>query len=166
VSGGHTLVLLARSPHSFKLLSTTLDLAIGNVYDRCSKYLDIPPDPLLGRGAALEQFSRTISTTPRPTPSPKYPFLPLIYQPSFRYKLESMSFTGLDTAVRRSIEGSPEPLTNDQRLHIAQAFQDAAASLVCEKILLALRWCSDHQANVTGLVASGGVASNLYLRER
>ena len=77
-----------------------------------------------------------------------------------------MSFTGLDTAVHRLIEGSPEPLTDDQRLHIAQAFQDAAASLICEKIGLALRWCSDHEANVTSLVASGGVASNFYLRER
>ena len=77
-----------------------------------------------------------------------------------------MSFTGLDTAVRRRIEHSSGPLTDDQRLHIAQAFQDAATSLVCEKIRLALRWCSDHQKNVTNLVASGGVASNLYLRER
>ena len=159
-------MLLAKSPHSFKLLSTTLDLAIGNVYDRCSKYLEIPPDSRFGRGAALERFSRTISKTPRPTPTQKYPFLPLIYQPSCRGKLESMSFTGLDTAVRRVIEDSPEPLTDDQRLHIVQAFQDAAASLVYEKIRLALRWCSDHEANVTSLVASGGVASNLYLRER
>lgn len=159
-------MLLARSPHSFKQLSTTLDLAIGNVYDRCSKYLEIPPDPRLGRGAALEHFARTIPSTPRSTPTQKYPFLPLIYQPSCRGKLESMSFTGLDTAVRRSIEASLEPLADDQRLHIAQAFQDAAATLVCEKVRLALRWCSDHEENVTSLVASGGVASNLYLRER
>lgn len=159
-------MLLARSPHSFKQLSTTLDLAIGNVYDRCSKYLELPPDPRLGRGAALEHFARTIPSTPRSTPTQKYPFLPLIYQPSCRGKLESMSFTGLDTAVRRLIEASLEPLADDQRLHIAQAFQDAAASLVCEKVRLALRWCSDHEENVTSLVASGGVASNLYLRER
>ena len=77
-----------------------------------------------------------------------------------------MSFTGLDTAVRRVIERSPEPLTDDQRLHIAQAFEDAAASVVGEKIRLALRWCSDYEENVTSLVASGGVASNLFLRER
>ena len=77
-----------------------------------------------------------------------------------------MSFTGLDTAVRRVIEGSLESLKDDQRLHIAQAFQDAATSLVCEKIGLALRWCSDHEEKVTSVVASGGVASNSYLRER
>lgn len=77
-----------------------------------------------------------------------------------------MSFTGLDTAVRRSIEDSPERVTDDQRLHIAQAFQDAVVSLVCEKIRLALRWCSGNEENVTSVVASGGVASNLYLRER
>lgn len=77
-----------------------------------------------------------------------------------------MSFTGLDTAVRRLIDDSPEHLTDDQRLHIAQAFQDAAVSLVCEKIQLALRWCSNHKENVTSVVASGGVASNSYLRER
>lgn len=51
-----------------------------------------------------------------------------------------------------------------QKHAIAAAFQDAAVSQLEEKIVLAMKKLDPSQ--LSSLVVSGGVASNLFLRER
>lgn len=51
-----------------------------------------------------------------------------------------------------------------QKHAIAAAFQDAAVSQLEEKIILAMKKLDPSQ--LSSLVVSGGVASNLFLRER
>ena len=49
---------------------------------------------------------------------------------------------------------------------IARTFQTAAFAQLEEKLGLGLRWCRSNGINVQQVVISGGVASNLYLRQR
>ena len=49
---------------------------------------------------------------------------------------------------------------------IARTFQTAAFSQLEEKLGLGLQWCRSKGINVQQVVISGGVASNLYLRQR
>lgn len=62
----------------------------------------------------------------------------------------------------------PDAVEKDEglRIAIARGFQEAAFGQLEEKVKLALRWCDKRGVKVNGLVASGGVASNMYLRER
>ncbi|KAL8283612.1 hypothetical protein RQP46_005407 [Phenoliferia psychrophenolica] len=71
VSGGHTLLVLARSETSFKILATCDDESIGAAFDKACRDLRIPYS--LGNngspGSALEAFS-SLPSTPLPTVSP------------------------------------------------------------------------------------------------
>lgn len=62
----------------------------------------------------------------------------------------------------------PDAVEKDEglRIAIARGFQEAAVAQLEEKVKLALRWCDKRGVKVNALVASGGVASNMYLRER
>ena len=74
-------------------------------------------------------------------------------------------------------------LTNDHRLAVARAVQNAVVAQLEEKIILALKWCAEHRDEiirevqeqnslsdlglpVKHIVVSGGVASNLFFRKR
>ncbi|KAH8107829.1 glycoprotease family-domain-containing protein [Cristinia sonorae] len=159
ISGGHTLLLLARSPTSFETLATTNDESIGQTFDSVSKLLQIPWSSL-GPGDALEKFCLTspdlhdtppVITPPFPRPMPK--------------RLQ-FSYACLHSHVERYVATKDAPLGNEERLALARAFQRAAVGQLEEKVLMGLERCQEMGVSVGHLVVSGGVASNMFLRER
>ncbi|KAG6813678.1 hypothetical protein H0H92_008526 [Tricholoma furcatifolium] len=159
VSGGHTLLLLARSPTSFRILATTADESIGRSFDKVSRLLQIPWSSL-GPGAALEQFCLT-----SPTDGANLPEVPPYPRPC-RGQL-AFSYSCLHSHVERFIttEGA-ENLDNPTRLALARAFQVSAVAQLEEKLRLAFSWCANNDIHVHDVVVSGGVASNTFLRNR
>lgn len=191
VSGGHTLLLLARSSSDFAILATTGDESVGNAFDRVARLLDIPWSNEHSAGASLEQFAKDAPDSnhdPRFTvPSPGK----LVF-----------SYSGLISAVRShilkrsdpdmvvqlpetpadpSLKHPPTPerammqerirltvakMSLDERRIIAAAFQRAAISQLEEKLKLGLKKCMQLGVHPESIVVSGGVASNTYLRER
>ncbi|KAI0036864.1 glycoprotease [Vararia minispora EC-137] len=155
VSGGHTLLLLAYSPKNFRVLATTLDSAVGRVYDKVARMLGIPWGPL-GPGAALEAFCA-------PMPPPDITFT----SGSKMRRRMAFSYAGLQSAVQRYIEEPDrEAMDDEQRKAIAQAFQRTAVAQLEDKVTLGIRMCQQMDVSVRHVVVSGGVASNEYLRER
>ncbi|KAL7281011.1 hypothetical protein ACG7TL_004313 [Trametes sanguinea] len=162
VSGGHTLLLLASSRTSFRILATTLDESIGNAYDKVAKMLKIP---LNGRapGAALERYCASEpppaaegeeqdgSDIPMPIPMPG--------------KL-AFSYSAPHSAVERFLTAGGGELDERTRVRLARSFQRAAVSQLEEKLVLAMRKLANQGVKVKSLVVSGGVASNSFLRER
>lgn len=157
ISGGHTLLLLARSRRSFQTLATTPDESIGNAFDKVSKMLKIGWGKL-GPGAALEQFCLTGNDQQLPEIIPKLPG----GQPG---KL-AFSYSGLHSVVERFIAARDGNLDDPTKLALARAFQTAAISQLEEKLLLGLRWCRQNGIVIRDIVVSGGVASNKLLRQR
>ncbi|KAF5385992.1 hypothetical protein D9615_002414 [Tricholomella constricta] len=158
VSGGHTLLLLAKSLNSFRILATTPDESIGRSFDKVSRMLGLNWTAL-GPGAALEQFCAQDFAGELPG-IPPYP-RPLRGQLGF-------SYSSLHSYVERYIAAN-EGLDNidmSTRLALARGFQTAAVTQLEEKLLLAFRWCSENKIEVSDVVVSGGVASNTFLRER
>ncbi|KAG5650193.1 hypothetical protein H0H81_000352 [Sphagnurus paluster] len=158
VSGGHTLLLLATSLTSFRILATTPDESIGRAFDKVSRMLGLPWTAL-GPGAALEAFCLT-------EPEADLPELPPFPRP-LRGQL-GFSYSSLHSYVERYITAK-EGLDNvdlPTRLALARGFQNAAVAQLEEKLLLAFKWCSENNIHVHDVVVSGGVASNTYLRER
>jgi len=146
VSGGHTLLLLAKSFTEIIPLGSTIDDAAGEAFDKVAKMLGLgyPGGPKIQ--AAAEQGDKTKIDFPVAEVKGKYDF----------------SFSGLKTSVLRYVQKEfpdgaqiPQSSLND----IAASFQDAVVRALigrCKKTL------KDFEVNSISLV--GGVAANSALR--
>lgn len=112
-----------------------------------------------GPGAALELFCAQSFDKDLPDlPCPPRPL---------RGKME-FSYACLHSYVERYIAAKDgvENLDLPTQLALARNFQSAAVTQLEEKLLLGIDWCFRHKIEIHDVVVSGGVASNLYLRER
>jgi N6-L-threonylcarbamoyladenine synthase len=164
ISGGHTMILLATSCQNFKILASSVDVAIGNAFDKVARMLDIAPDPGKGYGAALEVVCNAKYPEEGVAAPPNHPFPPLAYNLPNRLQPELFSFTGLISAVQRVVES--KQLDDHRRWVLARAFENAAFSQLELKLQGALDWCEENGIQPKSLVVSGGVASNMSLRQR
>jgi N6-L-threonylcarbamoyladenine synthase len=159
VSGGHTTLYEARSPLEITRLSTTLDDAAGEAFDKVAHLLGLsyPGGPSVSK-LALEGDPR------------RYDF------PRFRQRLapgESaprfapFSFSGLKTAVLYHLRGqdgrspTPPPEQILDRADVAASFQEAVVDALVEPTMRAALELG-HRTVLVG----GGVACNRRLREK
>ncbi|GJJ06206.1 hypothetical protein Clacol_000395 [Clathrus columnatus] len=153
ISGGHTLLLLALSSSHFSTLATTVDISIGNAYDRVSHLLGIKWGSL-GPGAALEKLCAD-------NPVPMHSF----------HKMKSslpnpgeliFSYSGMLSAFQRYLENisHDDELTEQRKAEIAWTFQHHAIEQLESKLSLGLKWCDRHGHDIKHVVVSGGVANN------
>jgi N6-L-threonylcarbamoyladenine synthase len=158
ISGGHTLLVLATSEKSFRLLATTGDASIGRSFDKVSKLLQLKWTKL-GPGDALEKFVSETDGSDEPNVTPIT--RPLVGQLAF-------SFAAHHSHVKSLIEqyGPIETIDINLKRAIAREFQSAAVSHLEDKLILALKWCRKQDISLRHVVVSGGVASNSFLRER
>ncbi|KAI0633907.1 glycoprotease [Trametes polyzona] len=159
VSGGHTLLLLASSKTSFRILATSLDESIGNAYDKVARLLDIPfagTSP----GAALERFCASESAEGEGEEVPE------IRMPRPMPGRLAFSYTGLHSTIERFVDANRGTLDARTRLGLARSFQRAAVRQLEDKLVLGMRLLARRGVHVKSLVVSGGVASNSFLRER
>lgn len=174
LSGGHTLLLLARSISSFSILATTHDESIGASIDKVARDLEIPWALGAGSpGAALERFAFPNGLAGGSGPgsdleeeSADLPPAPTFTQP-FARRL-AFSYAGLRSALTRLLEAEPSAqMAKARKRQIARAFSLAAFKQIEDKVVFALeKMREEGHEPVRGLVVSGGVASNLILRER
>ncbi len=141
VSGGHTLLVLLEELGRYRVLGETLDDAAGEAYDKVARYLGLayPGGPAIDRVA--HDGDPEAFDFPRALRDQGYDF----------------SFSGLKTAVVRTVEARPEAKTED----VAASFQEAVVDVL---ILKARRAVAEYGAR--GLCLAGGVAANSLLRSR
>jgi N6-L-threonylcarbamoyladenine synthase len=144
--------------NSFKLLATTADESIGRSFDKVSKLLQLKWTKL-GPGDALEKFCAEDSEG-------KCPSIPPLPRPM--PKRLAFSYSALHSHVKLFIEslGGSESLDIPMKKSIARAFQTAAVGHLEDKLVLALEWCKHQNIDIQSIVVSGGVASNMFLRQR
>ncbi len=115
-----------------------------------------------GPGAALEQFSAEEHSLGDCTPDPIPPFpRPMPGRLAF-------SYASFHSHVERYIfgRGGADKINVATKRSIARAFQEGAVAHLLDKLSLGLEWCRTQDVRVDTVVVSGGVASNLYLRDR
>ena len=141
VSGGHSQVIHVKAHKDWEILGQTLDDAAGEAYDKVARLLGLgyPGGPMIDK-VAREGDPRAFKF------------------PEGTVKGYDFSFSGLKTAVLRTVEKLEKPLpVND----LAASFQDAVNRVLFRKT---------HQAavelNVNKIVLAGGVAANKDLRRR
>lgn len=150
VSGGHTSLLLVRDlVDDVELLGETIDDAAGEAFDKVARVLGLsyPGGPEIDRVAA--DGNPRAYAFPRGLTKPK----DLV---KHRYDL---SFSGLKTAVARTVEQRSDAGEQVPVADIAASFREAVADVLVSKALAA---CADF--GVPRLLLGGGVAANARVR--
>ncbi len=143
VSGGHTLLVHARSLGDYRVLGESRDDAVGEAFDKVAQQLALgyPGGPAIEKlaGSAVQSL----------TPFPR----PMLDKPGLDF-----SFSGLKTHTLLSFQKSHR--TMQDKANIAQAFQDAVVDTLFKKCRRAIA-----QTGLNTLVIAGGVSANRQLRK-
>jgi N6-L-threonylcarbamoyladenine synthase len=150
VSGGHTQLLVCAGVGRYRLLGTSRDDAAGEAFDKTAKLLglDFPGGPAIERRARDGNPARF--TLPRPLKG--------------REGCD-FSFSGLKTAVRQIVVDAGS-LDGAAVADLAAALELAICDTLVDRTANALAWFRCHHPEGKSLVAAGGVAANLRLRDR
>ena len=147
VSGGHTEIVLSEGVNKYKKLSRTRDDALGEAFDKVGRVLGLP----FPGGPYVSQYASKLKGA-----DSNFTFT----KPMARDESLDMSFSGLKTAVLRKSEELGDNMTEEDKCHIAKAFEVAAIGSVIIKLKRVL-----DQTEPKTLVIGGGVSANAYLRE-
>ena len=150
VSGGHTQLLIVEGIGAYRRIGTTIDDAVGEAFDKTAKMLGLgyPGGPAVERTGETGDAARF--SLPRP----------------MRGRAGSdFSFSGLKTAVRRTIENLPPgPVSAIDAADICAAFQASVSEVIADRTKNAITTFRDRHPDGDGLVVAGGVAANTLLR--
>lgn len=146
VSGGHTQIVVIKSPLEMEVIGTTIDDAAGEAFDKTGKLLGLeyPAGPIIDRLAKLG--------TPRfEFPEPNIPEL-------------NFSFSGLKTSIlyflKRELKKNPE-FINEHLNDICASVQTRIVSVLMNKLKKA-----SIQSGIKEIAVAGGVSANSELREQ
>jgi len=141
ISGGNTALYRVDAPGEMKLIGKTVDDAVGEAYDKVSKFLGLG----YPGGPVIEKIAR--QAVKRKVFFPK-----ILTDPDDR----RFSYSGLKTAVINHIKSNP----GDDITEIVYSFQERALELLSRRIFTAAR-----EEGIKKMVVAGGVAANGRLRE-
>jgi N6-L-threonylcarbamoyladenine synthase len=142
VSGGHTQLILMEDHCQYLLLGQTVDDAAGEAFDKVGRLLGLPypGGPAISTAA---EGAQPATRFPRARTDGRYDF----------------SFSGLKTAVLRTVAGyreRGEPIPVDG---LAAAFEEAVVDALTTKTVAAAK-----EHGVAAVALGGGVAANRALR--
>lgn len=142
VSGGHTQVLYLKDYDNLEIIASTLDDAIGEVYDKVARLCSIPyPGGILLDKLAQEGNKKAFNF------------------PEAKVSGSEFSFSGLKTAVLREVKKFSKnelPIKD-----IAASFQERVSDTLIKKT----RKIADN-LNCKTIAMAGGVAANSELRKK
>ncbi|MCH5173666.1 MAG: tRNA (adenosine(37)-N6)-threonylcarbamoyltransferase complex transferase subunit TsaD [Bacteroidales bacterium] len=147
VSGGNSQIVRVDSPLSYTILGQTIDDAVGEAFDKCSKMMGLgyPGGPVIDRLAGQGDPLRFSFAKPR--------------VPGLDY-----SFSGVKTSllyfVRDELAKDPDFLEKN-KADICASFQKTLIDILMDKLIKASR-----QTGIKEITAGGGVSANSGLRRR
>ncbi len=150
VSGGHTQIVAVLEYGKYVRISSTLDDAAGETFDKAAKILEIgfPGGPMVEKMA--------IDGDPNSFDLPK---------PMYKSKNPNFSFSGLKTAFNQTV--SRNKLNKTITKNLCASIQKSISDCLVDRTKFAISKFTkmiNNKSNVQ-LVVAGGVASNLYIRK-
>lgn len=144
ISGGNTILYLAKSYTDIEILNETMDDAVGEVYDKVARALGLgyPGGPKIDK--LFDENKANIS------------FLKNNLQEDVSY-----SFSGIKTSVLNYINSLKQKNMNINVNEIASSFQKCIIDDVVKKVKFQLK-----KHNINTLLLGGGVAANKYLQQQ
>ena len=147
VSGGNSQIVRVDDPLHFEILGQTIDDAVGEAFDKCSKMMGLgyPGGPVIDRLAKLGDENRFQFAKPR---------------------VEGLnySFSGIKTSllyfVRDEMAKDPQFMEKNKE-DICASFQKALIDILMGKLIKAAK-----QTGIREITIGGGVSANSGLRNR
>lgn len=147
VSGGNSQIVKVNSPLDFEILGQTIDDAVGEAFDKCSKMMGLgyPGGPVIDRLAKQGDPLRFKFAKPH---------------------IEGLdySFSGIKTSllyfVRDEMAKDPEFMEKNKE-DICASFQKALIDILLDKLVKAAK-----QTGIKDITIGGGVSANSGLRSR
>ncbi len=150
ISGGHTFLVRITGIGSYERIGSTVDDAIGEAFDKVASLLGLP----YPGGPNIEALAK------QGDPS-LYSFKP----GNVKGRPWDFSFSGLKTNVLYTLKGPnskkdhPLVISEDQKAHVAAAFQETALNDIVNKSIKAA-----HHFGCKAIYLGGGVSNNQRLR--
>ena len=147
VSGGNSQIVKVNSPLDFEILGQTIDDAVGEAFDKCSKMMGLgyPGGPIIDRLAKQGDPKRFSFAKP--------------HIPGLDY-----SFSGVKTSllyfVRDEMAKDPDFMENNKE-DICASFQKTLIDILMDKLVKAAK-----QTGIKEITIGGGVSANSGLRTR
>ena len=147
VSGGNSQIVRVDDPLHFEILGQTIDDAVGEAFDKCSKMMGLgyPGGPIIDKLAAQGDASRFKFAKPS--------------IPGLDY-----SFSGVKTSllyfVRDEMAKDPSFMENN-KADICASFQKVLIDILLDKLVKAAK-----QTGIKEVTIGGGVSANSGLRNR
>ena len=147
VSGGNSQIVRVNSPLDYEILGQTIDDAVGEAFDKCSKMLGLgyPGGPVIDRLAKLGDPNRFQFAKPN--------------IPGLDY-----SFSGIKTSllyfVRDEMAKDPDFLEKNKE-DLCASFQKTLIDILMTKLIRAAK-----ETRIREITIGGGVSANSGLRER
>ena len=147
VSGGNSQIVRVNGPLSFEILGQTIDDAVGEAFDKCSKMMGLgyPGGPVIDALAAKGDPLRFTFAKP--------------HIPGLDY-----SFSGVKTSllyfVRDALKEDPDFMEHNKE-DICASFQKTLIDILMDKLIKAAK-----QTGIREVAIGGGVSANSGLRAR
>lgn len=147
VSGGNSQIVRVDDPLHFEILGQTIDDAVGEAFDKCSKMMGLgyPGGPVIDRLAKQGDPTRFKFAKP--------------HVPGLDY-----SFSGIKTSllyfVRDEIRKDPDFIEKNKE-DLCASFQTALIDILLDKLVKAAK-----QTGIREVTIGGGVSANSALRSR
>lgn len=146
VSGGHTQIVLCRSPYDMQIIGETLDDAAGEAFDKSAKLIGLP----YPGGPLIDLHAQKGDPKKYKFPEPQIEGL-------------NFSFSGLKTAILYFIQNGVKENENfiEQNLNdICASVQERIVSILINKLKKAAK-----QTGIKNICIAGGVSANKGLRK-
>ena len=156
VSGAHTALVEISGVGRYETFGSTLDDALGEVFDKSGKMLGLP----YPGGPHIEKMAATCQDTA--AAEMRFP-LP---RPMKGRKDLAFSFSGLKTAVKTHVDSLPAgEIARNDAADLCHALQVAVADILSERCKKAMQLMTSRHGGPVPLVVAGGVAANQVLRQ-
>lgn len=159
VSGGHTLLFLAKAIGDYKLLGQTVDDAAGECFDKAARILGLayPGGPEISKLASA--WVRPTQACVDPTHASYAVKLP---RPMINQKNYNFSFSGLKTAVLYTHQKQSDEVKKSRKYLQAMSHEIQQAII---DVLIKKTACAAKEFGAKSIIIGGGVSANIALRE-
>lgn len=144
VSGGHSQLVYMEDIHSFEIVGSTMDDAIGEAYDKVARVMGLgyPGGPVIDK---LAKQGKPVYHLAKPKAQGRYDF----------------SFSGLKSSVLQFLKRMEKQGVEVNQADLAASFQEQALAELFDKVRLVL----EDRPQIKAFVVGGGVSANSRLRE-
>ncbi|HMO62809.1 MAG TPA: tRNA (adenosine(37)-N6)-threonylcarbamoyltransferase complex transferase subunit TsaD [Ferruginibacter sp.] len=159
VSGGHTQIVLCKSPLNMKVIGETIDDAAGEAFDKTAKLLGLP----YPGGPLIDKYAATGNPLRFAFPEPQIPGL-------------NFSFSGFKTSILYFLKNAGKSLvykekftatTEEKEKFIAENLADICASVQHSIVTILLNKLKKavKETGINQVCLAGGVSANSGLRK-